>query len=38
LFSPTTVTPSGAAASTALTISTSSNSAASRSGSRPILR
>lgn len=36
-FSPATITPSGAAASTTLTISTSSQSAASRSGSRPFL-
>jgi hypothetical protein len=36
-FSPTTVTPSGAAATTVLTIATSSQSAASRSNSRPFL-
>jgi N-acetylneuraminic acid mutarotase len=36
-FSPTSVTPSGATATTVLTISTSSQSAASRSNSRPLL-
>jgi hypothetical protein len=36
-FSPTTITPSGVAATTVLTISTSSQAAASRSNSRPFL-